>query len=41
MANRGGKLKEWYTGVYRAKAGGAFLEDWLQRNPKPRKGGEA
>ena len=37
-ANRGGQLKEWYTGFYQAKKeGGAYLDEWLHRNPKPRK----
>jgi hypothetical protein len=34
-ANRGGKCREWYTGMYRAKAAGT-LEKFLEEHPKPK-----
>jgi len=34
-ANRGGKCKEWYTGMYKAKAAGT-LDKFLEEHPKPK-----
>ena len=41
-ANRGGRNREWWTGMFQAKAQGpAFLQAWLLANPRPdRKGGK-
>ena len=34
-ANRGGKCKDWYSGMYKAKKAGT-LDKFLEENPKPK-----
>jgi hypothetical protein len=34
-ANRGGKCKDWYSGMYKAKKAGT-LDNFLKENPKPK-----